>query len=335
MTPNVLGLDVGGANLKAAHVSGVACLRAFELWKNPAGLSAALKQLLQELPPFDLLAVTMTGELCDCFATKRAGVCSILEAVTLAAGPVPIRVWRTDRCFVDDETARSTPLQAAAANWLALATFAGRFAPHGPAILIDLGSTTTDIVPLLDGQPIPDGRTDVERLRTQELVYTGVRRTPVCALQSEGLAAELFATTLDVHLVLGHLPEDAADHHTADGRPATRAAAHARLARMLGADMESCSLDETHLLAQRTWKRQSSLIGAALNHVAARLPLLPQTLILSGSGEFLLPAILDAHARFARARTVSLSAQLGPVLSTTACAYAVAMLAQEWTERNR
>ena len=37
-------------------------------------------------------------------------------------------------------TARQTPLQVAAANWLALATYAGRFAPDGPALLLDIGS---------------------------------------------------------------------------------------------------------------------------------------------------------------------------------------------------
>ena len=53
----VLGLDVGGANLKAAHSTGVARLRPFALWKEPAGLSRELHYLLQGLPPFAALAV--------------------------------------------------------------------------------------------------------------------------------------------------------------------------------------------------------------------------------------------------------------------------------------
>src|SRR5689334_4768543 len=177
----VLGLDIGGANLKAAHSSGAARSRPFALWKSPAALPGALRQLLRGWPPYDLLAVTMTGELCDCFATKREGVRALLDAVS-AAGAVPARVWLTDGRLVGIGAARSRPLRAAAANWLALATFAGRFAPRGPALLIDVGSTTTDIVPLMDGRPVPRGRTDAQRLRCDELAYTGVIRTPLCAL---------------------------------------------------------------------------------------------------------------------------------------------------------
>jgi probable H4MPT-linked C1 transfer pathway protein len=234
-------LDVGGANLKVAHSSGRACTQPFELWKNPGGLAEALTGLLERMPSADALAVTMTGELCDCYATKRQGVRAILDAVQLAAGSTPVHVWTTDGTFVNPVRARQEPLAAAAANWLALATFAGRYAARGSALLVDVGSTTTDIVPLRDGRPMPRGRTDPDRLRHRELLYTGVRRTPVAALLGASVAAELFATTLDVYLVLGEVPEDAADRGTADGRAATRRAARARLARMLCADVETCS----------------------------------------------------------------------------------------------
>src|SRR5262245_34946758 len=150
---NILGLDIGGANLKAAHTGGAARLRPFPLWKNPAGLADALRTLLGELPPFDRLAVTVTGELCDCFETKRQGVAAILDAVELVAGRTPVRVWRTDGRFVGPATARQTPRQTAAANWYALAVYTGRHAPKGPALLLDIGSTTTDVIPLMDGRP--------------------------------------------------------------------------------------------------------------------------------------------------------------------------------------
>src|SRR5205807_547928 len=120
-----------------------------------------------------------------------------LDAVEAVAAGMPVRVWQTTGRFTDVATARKTALQTASANWLALATFAGRYAPSGPALLIDIGSTTTDVVPLLDGRPVPRGRTDSERLEAEELVYTGVRRTPLCALRGD-VVAELFATTLDV-----------------------------------------------------------------------------------------------------------------------------------------
>ena len=101
MPRSVLGLDIGGANLKAAHSGGTAYLHPFELWKNPAGLAKALGELLQGLPPFDLLAVTMTGELCDCFETRRQGVQAILDAVEAVRGSWPTRVWRNDGQLVE------------------------------------------------------------------------------------------------------------------------------------------------------------------------------------------------------------------------------------------
>jgi probable H4MPT-linked C1 transfer pathway protein len=326
---NILGLDIGGANLKAAHTNGAARLRPFALWKNPAGLPDALRALLRELPAFDLLAVTMTGELCDCFETKRQGIAAILDAVEQVAGPTPVRVWRTDGRFVDPATARQTPRQTAAANWHALAVYAGRHAPKGPALLLDIGSTTTDVIPLQDGRPTPKGLTDPERLRSNELVYTGVRRTPLCTLLGTHGAAEFFATTLDVYLVLGRTAEDATDHDTADGRPATRAAAHARLARMLCADLETTTEDERRKLAEFALFWQVYALTSAVRSVAKKLSGPPQTVVVSGSGEFLAPLVLAEQEAFPRCPVVSLARELGPDRSRAACAFAVAVLAGE------
>ncbi len=326
---NVLGLDVGGANLKAAHSGGAACLRPFALWKHPDGLADALREMLRGIPAHDLLAVTMTGELCDCYETKRQGVNAILDAVQAAAGPTPVRVWRTDGRLADVAEARATPLLTASANWLALATFAGRYAPAGPALLIDVGSTTTDIVPLLDGRPVPHGRTDRERLRCQELVYTGVQRTPLCALLWGPTAAELFATTRDAYLLLGLLPEAHADRDTADARPATTEAAHARLARMVGADAESFTLEEARELAATVVFRQGLLLTHAVAAVTARLPGSPGAAVLAGSGEFLARAVLENRRLVPRCPVVSLAERLGSEVSQAACAYALATLAAE------
>lgn len=330
----MLGLDIGGANLKAAHSSGQALSLPFALWKSPALLPDALGRLIQDMPHSDAVAVTMTGELCDCFDSKRQGVLAILDAITASAGSRPIHVWRNDGRFVDIPTARETPLQAASANWLALAAFAGRYAKKGPALLIDIGSTTTDIVPLLNGRPRPKGRTDPERLDSSELVYTGVRRTPLCALLDTPLggtssAAELFATTLDVHLLFGHIPEDAADNNTADGRPATIACAEARLARMLCADLETSTADERRCLAELALQSQTMMLGFAINDVARLLPALPQTVLFAGEGEFLIRLSLQAQRGIPPCRVVSLSRELGPAISRCACAYAVARLAVE------
>ncbi len=327
----ILGLDVGGANLKAAHTNGAARSRPFALWKNPASLADALRGLIAETPAADALAVTMTGELCDCFESKRQGVGAILDAVEASAAGKPIRVWTIDGRFTDLAKARAAPLMAAAANWLALAVFAGRFAVQGPALLIDVGSTTTDIVPLLDGRPVPQGRTDPERLRSGELVYTGVRRTPLCAILGAEGPAELFATTLDVYLLLGKIREDAADLNTADGRPATKAAAEARLARMLCADRETSTADDRQKLVHRVLLKQVNTLKWAVERVAERLPRSLRTVVIAGEGDFLARLVLEEQESFPPCDAVRFENSLGPEISRSACAYAVAVLAEEET----
>ena len=282
----------------------------------------------------------MTGELCDCFETKRDGVNAIIKAVRFASGGRRIRVWSTDGAFVDSEEAKRNHLKVAAANWHALATFAGRFAPQDEAVLIDIGSTTTDIIPLNCGIPVSSGKTDWERLKNYELVYVGVRRTPVSSILSLGTCAELFATTQDVFLVLGLLVEDAESQDTADGRPFTREFSLTRLARMLGGDHET--IPETEIVRFADMLRNFMLGG--IEHGLSTIFLdrwrrLPRCVIAGGVGEFLVKMLLDVWytPRFPERaseieRLVSLNAELGPSVSACATAFAVAVLAAESPE---
>ncbi len=326
-SPDILGLDIGGANLKAAHAQGVARTLPFALWKEPERLAEKLRELLAMLPAATVLAVTMTGELCDCFAGKEEGVRAILEAVEAIAEGREVLVWTTRSCFVDLAQARQRPLEVAAANWLALACCAAEMIEDQPGLLIDVGSTTTDIVPLDAGRPQPHGISDPERLRTRELVYCGVRRTPLCALLGLSAATEWFATTLDVYVTLGLIAEDAEERGTADGRPATREAAHARLAHMLCADARTCGRDETRTLAERVMQVHVDGLVAAVDHVMGRMKQPPRTAILSGSGAFLAERVLRSSRAFAQLepvpKIVSLTQQWGRELSQAACAWAV------------
>jgi (4-(4-[2-(gamma-L-glutamylamino)ethyl]phenoxymethyl)furan-2-yl)methanamine synthase len=326
--PGVLGLDIGGANLKAAHSNGTARSQRFALWKEPDRLASTLHEVIAGMPAFERVAVTMTGELCDCFEGKKQGVRRILEAVATAVREEPITVW-TNRGFIPFSSIEEALPETASANWLALAAFACRFVPQGNGLLMDIGSTTTDIIPLAAGCPAPKGLTDPERLRSLELVYTGVRRTPLCAVLGSGVAAEFFASMLDVNLVLGTIADDESDTGTADGRPAVVAAAHARLARMLCADPETCSRKETTDLARRALFRQVYQLTMAFDHVLKTLPAPAEAVILSGEGEFLARLVLGQQNSFRGGRVISLAEKLGVDISKAACAYAVAMLAEE------
>lgn len=326
----ILGLDIGGANLKAATADGRAASVPFALWKHPQRLPAALAELVARFPDATELAVTMTGELCDCFETKRDGVNAILDAV--GAAGVAARVWTTDGVFAEVPTARANHLKVAAANWHALAAFAGRFAPHPGAMLLDIGSTTSDLIPLNHGVPATFGTTDDGRLRHHELVYAGVRRTPVSAVYQDRVAAEYFASTQDVYVVLGRIPEESENRDTADGRPATVEYSLARLARMLGGDRETLPDDAVIDFAVRVHSalvRRLSEAARAAYYASADSPPL-SGVIVSGAGEFLARrAAEEAFVDLPRAAVVSLTDQLGPEVSACAPAFAVAVLAGE------
>jgi len=333
-----LAIDIGGANLKASDGCRYALSIPFELWKEPENLKGQLRQLIAEAPASERLAVTMTGELADCFPSKAEGVRLILKAVVQAAGDRETLIYLTDGQSVSPRMAMAKPELAAASNWHALARFAGRYASDGAALLMDVGSTTCDIIPLLDGRPTALGRNDTERLLAGELVYTGVERTPLCAVANEipyrgqwcPIAREFFATMRDVYVVLGELPERPGDMDTADGRPATKNASRARLGRMICADPEQLDQADALVMSQSFADAQASDIRAAVRKVVDRMPSLPQTVVLSGHGEFVARRVLSKSGL--QTQVISLTEHLGPDMSRAATAYALAALAREVIE---
>jgi len=340
---DVLAFDVGGANIKAADGLGWVHSEPFELWRRRTELPAALARIVSSRHPRRVVA-TMTGEIADCYASRREGVADIVAALTAAshavAGPdCPLGIYLVDGAVVPPEEALQRPIDAAASNWHAVARLAAAVAPTDDALLIDIGSTTTDIVPLVGRAPAPAGRDDVTRLAVGELVYTGVERTPIAAVvrslpwrsRRHPVVSESFAQTLDVWLLLGGLAEEADSTRsgsvvTADGGPATRAAAHRRLARMLLADPEEVTADESIAMAEWCADRQTLLVARALRRVAASCGGQPRSIVLSGHGSCL------ARRALARvgweAELVSLTSTLGPDVSRAAPAHGLALIAR-------
>jgi probable H4MPT-linked C1 transfer pathway protein len=250
----ILGWDIGGVNTKAVRLedgerdlSRVRALSAaYELQRNPAELVPTLRRLAGALGHREGAshAVTMTAELSQAFRTKRQGVAFVLSAVRTAFPEDEILVYTVSGRFLSPEQACDCPLDVGASNWAATARLAGRLA--GDCMLIDTGSTTTDVIPVLAGEPAVEGATDPARLLSGELVYTGALRTPAEAVTSElplwdgraAVAAEGFALIGDAHLWLGSLRSEDYTVPTPDGRPATREYAGERIARSVCGDRE-------------------------------------------------------------------------------------------------
>jgi len=335
----IIGWDIGGANIKAALVgraedaAPILVEQPFALWRDPQRLSRVLIDIGHQLGPVRTMAATMTAELADCFATKREGVCFVLDALSSAFPGVDIRIYGLDGTFRSMDLAREQPHRIAAANWMASATLAAETFHDG--LFIDVGSTTTDIIPIVEGRVALGGRTDSARLRSGALVYTGALRTPICAIVRTvplrgrhcRIAAEHFAVAADAHLWLGHLDQCQYTCETPDGRGRSRMEAGARLARMVCGDLDTLTANDIGIIAAAVAHAQVQHIAGGIRQVRRRLgSRFPRDAMIVGSGAFL--------ARRAAAETGLVVREIGHGdRAGTACATPAAAVASLLLER--
>ncbi len=331
----ILGWDIGGVNTKAVRLDAdgtlIARSRPFELQREPAALGRVLTALATECGASAAAeltcAVTMTAELSQMFRAKRDGVAFVLDAVGAAFPNGNIRVFTTAGRFVTVDEARRVPLSVAAANWAATATLVAH--RHRNALLVDIGTTTTDIIPIVNGSAVADGRTDPARLASGELVYTGALRTPVEAIVRDvpyregraAVSAEGFALIGDVHLWRGGLAAGDYSVSTPDGRAVTREFAGERLARVICADDELIDEAGISRIADAVADAQVDAVAVAIERVSRRHPSI-RIAVVTGLGEFI---AVDAAGR-AGLEVVSLSNEIGADASRYAPAAAVALL---------
>ncbi|HEY0776748.1 MAG TPA: hydantoinase/oxoprolinase family protein [Gemmatirosa sp.] len=329
----VVGWDIGGVNTKVARVAGgrvlAAHVRPYELQRAPAALGDVLRALAATAgtEATDLHAVTMTAELSQLFRRKRDGVHFVLDAVTAVLPGAAVRVYTVDGRFLSPGAARAEPIAVAASNWAATARLVAR--RHPDALLLDTGTTTTDVVPIVGGALAACGRTDPERLASGALVYTGAVRTPTEAIASHvplggalaGVSAEGFALAGDVHVWRGDLAPGDYSVPAPDGRATTREFAGERLARIVCADRELLDDAGVSAIADALAAAQVARVVAAIERVRARHPALREA-VVTGVGAF----IGARAARAAGLDVVWLSESLGEDAARCAPAAAVALL---------
>ncbi len=335
-----LGIDIGGANLKVSNASGQAITKVFPLWQKRDSLSDAIETIVGEYrdnfsnSSCQKIALTMTGELADCYQTKSEGVADIVYAAVSALAPLPIRIATVDDRWFTPPEAIADPLTVAAANWRLTARFV---ANHHltrdrvtDALLIDIGSTTADIIPVSQGKVVSKGTTDTQRLIHHELVYTGTRRTPISSLVSElpyrgkkcPVATEWFATTADVWLLLGKLDENVDDRQTADGRPLTISFAIDRLARCVCADRSQFTRDDAVHASEQVAVAQTERLSKAIRQQGDSHQ---RSIYVGGEGEFLARRAIESLK--VSANRISLSESIGTIASQCGPAFAAAFLA--------
>lgn len=295
--PKTIGWDLGGVHVKAALVVDGRVAEAVQvpcpLWQGVAALNAALAALPGWAREEAVHAVTMTGELTDCFPDRTAGVTALADwAAAHLHGPVRIYAGRAG--FLPPEGAGAAAADIASANWHATGALIGSLVPD--ALLVDIGSTTADLIPIVGGRPAATGYSDAERLETGELVYTGVVRTPLIGLADHApflgrrtrLMTETFAHAGDVYRILGDLAPDADQQGTGDRKGKSVAESETRLARIVGRDRGEGGPDAWRALAGHFAEAQLRLLHDAAAVLLSR-PDMPAAapLVTCGAGGFL------------------------------------------------
>lgn len=280
----IAGFDIGGANTDLAVVDFdlegnvkeiTTDFEYLPMWQEKERLSTVLKELLgDQMDEIQAVGICMTAELVDAYPTKREGVLDIARKVKETFN-IPMGFIGSDGVNSYQELL-DKPLNVAAANWVATSRLAGTISPD--CIMIDTGSTTTDIIPVKGGKECARGRSDLDRLGTGELVYSGTLRTNVAALVDKvplddswyRVASELFAITADIHLVLGNISEEDYSCHTPDGAGTSVEECMRRIARVVCSDLDVLTLGDIRSLSEYIHLKQAEKISEALQEVSQR-----------------------------------------------------------------
>jgi probable H4MPT-linked C1 transfer pathway protein len=281
---NIAGFDIGGANTDLAVVKfddeGEICsiktdFLYFPMWLKKDELGKALLELVKnEINDIDAVGICMTAELVDAYKTKNEGVIDIAKK-SKEAFNVPVGFIGLNGVLNFEDVVKN-PDQVAAANWIATSKIAAKIDPN--CIMIDTGSTTTDIIPIKEGSECAVGRSDLKRLKTGELVYSGTLRTNVAALVDKvplngefiRVSSELFAITADVQMVLGNIKNDDYSCDTPDGAGKSKLDCMRRLSRIICGDLNMLSESEIEEMAVYIYKKQVQKVAEALLEVSTR-----------------------------------------------------------------
>ena len=151
------GYDVGGAHLKVALAEGGRVLAveqiACPLWQGARPARCRLRQAGPLIARAQRHAATMTGELCEIFPDRPTGVLTLVDRLVALLG-ADARIWMGPRGFGSAQEARIEPGRRRL-DQLSRLRRGSSPSSWATASSIDMGSTTTDIIPVVGGAPVP------------------------------------------------------------------------------------------------------------------------------------------------------------------------------------
>ncbi len=300
----IVGWDIGGANLKASIINfknykiksnQIYC----PIWLNIDNLRKSIISIKNNFGNCDYHAVTMTAELVDIFKNKKKGVKKIIELFCKIFPEKKVFFYSINENFLKRKDAILNTDNISSMNWHASASFISKYIKN--CILVDIGSSTTDIVPIKNKKIVVKGFNDSERLSNGELIYSGVLRTPITSIvknlhlkkKKHILIQENFADIADVYRILNKLPKNMDLISTQDKKPKNPVASARRIARLLAKDYKDEKFKDWKKISIEIENTQKKIFRNAIEKIKKKFFKKNIPIIGLGVGSFLIKEIYN------------------------------------------
>ena len=242
-----LGWDIGGANTKICVFDSkyniIECVsKNIHIWENFEDIKYLFHNICAKYKDFEIVNyITITAESCDNFISRADGIINILEICNKnMCGQV--LYYLNNNTYAYYERAKKDPYKLFSTNWMLTYSFLNKSEKFN--LLLDIGSTTTDII--YKNMKINNNITDFHRLSNKTLLYAGVVRTPISMLFDKvflndkyvPLINEVYSTTGDIFTITNDIFLENTEYLGADNLAYTKKNSLIRLARNIGIDYE-------------------------------------------------------------------------------------------------
>ncbi len=287
-----LGIDIGGAHLKIIGLDkdGIVIFAEYSscrVWEGTKFLGKLFKDLNNLFPRKTLkCAITITAEMCDNFKDRKEGFKKIIKLC---------QILEFKKYFYvnNSQIFKKKPKYSEfiSMNWHSI----GRFLENkvDNAILLDFGSTTTDLVCIKDNRIANEYFDDFLRINNYELKYTGFTRTPLYGITHEikstnnvqKIIPENFSESSDIYRVLNKLDKKNDVDKTSDNRGKTKKESLIRISRNFGFDYKILFKKKIEKICNEISSIQLYSIYEAMNKLQKKFQIKKPTIIVSGIGQ--------------------------------------------------
>ena len=309
-----------------------------------AGFPAALARFLisHALSPDDLDVVVVSTSHFFAYPSFEGAHHHTLSLMAQCFRPDVVRILGAEgRLYSLAEAGALSGRQVvrfAATKFWGSAYLASKLIGHGMSI--DVGTSSTDLVPVLGGMPDPEAAADpdtynLNRLKTERFIWYGLTATPLDYISHEaeamGTSWPLYprmAKTEVLTSILGLAPRELTEAHAYGGKFPGAEEARFQLAQACGLDVELVGAETLEAIARDLSRRMIDRMAASVRKVAAHAglgPLEEASGAVMGLGRASVAREALIQAGFRPERLVDVEAVLGAGLSSVSTAYGAAL----------